>query len=175
MEPGQNRKIAALTFNFYVHVFFGVDYMNEKYMNIAIKEAENALKNNEVPVGCVIVKDDQIIAKAYNKKEKYNLVTKHAELIAIEKASKKLNNWRLNDCDIYITLEPCPMCASAIKQSRINNIYCGLSNLDPENIKIVNKILEKDKNNKTVKIYNNLAVDKIKQLMNNFFEKQRKK
>lgn len=149
--------------------------MNLKYMDIAIKEAEKALKNNEVPVGCVIVKDDQIIAKAYNKKEKYNLVTKHAELIAIEKASKKLNNWRLNNCDIYITLEPCPMCASAIKQSRINNIYCGLSNLDNENIKIVNKILEKDKNNKSVKIHNNLAVDKIKIIMNNFFEKQRKK
>ena len=90
MEPGQNRKIAALTFNFYVHVFFGVDNMNLKYMDIAIKEAEKALKNDEVPVGCVIVKDDQIIEKAYNQKEKYNLVTKHAELIAIEKASKKL-------------------------------------------------------------------------------------
>ena len=81
----------------------------------------------------------------------------------------------MNGCDIYITLEPCPMCASAIKQSRINNIYCGLSNLDTENIKIVNKILEKDKNNKSVKIYNNLTVDKIKLIMNNFFEKQRKK
>ena len=154
--------------------YFG-GFMNRIFLEKAFNYAEIAYQNNEVPIGAVIVKDGNIVSFGYNQKEEDKCVLKHAELIAIEKASKKLNNWRLNDCDIYITLEPCPMCASAIKQSRINNIYCGLSNLDTKNIKIVNKILEKDKNNKSVKIYNNLAVDKIKLIMNNFFEKQRKK
>ena len=104
--------------------------MKEKYMKIAIKEAEKAFNIGEVPVGAVIVKNNKIIAKAYNKKEKLGSVTRHAEIIAIEKASKRISNWRLDNCDIYITLEPCPMCASAIKQSRIANIYCGLNNLD---------------------------------------------
>ena len=86
---------------------------------MAINEARKAYKMGEVPVGAVIVKDDVVIAKAYNKKEKYGCVTGHAEILAVEKASKKLNNWRLNGCDIYITLEPCPMCASAI------NLFCS--------------------------------------------------
>ena len=149
--------------------------MNLKYMDIAIEEAKQALLENEVPVGCVIVKDGEIIAKAHNKKEKMNMVTRHSEIIAIEEASKKLNNWRLNDCDIYITLEPCPMCASAIKQARISNIYCGLSNSDINNYKIISEILKKDTINKGVNMRNEVAVDKIKPIMQEFFQKQRKK
>lgn len=148
---------------------------NEKYMYIAIEQAKKALSLNEVPVGCVIVKNNEIISVGYNQKESYNMVTKHAELIAIEKASKILRNWRLNGCDIYITLEPCPMCASAIKQARIENIYCGLKNSDNNNIAIVNQILIRDKVNKEVNIYNNLAVEKINLLMKSFFKNQRKK
>ncbi|MBE6157706.1 MAG: nucleoside deaminase [Firmicutes bacterium] len=149
--------------------------MNIKYMNMAIEEAKKALVEDEVPVGCVIVKNDKVIAKAHNKKESMNKVTKHSEIIAIETASEVLNNWRLIDCDIYITLEPCPMCASAIKQARINNIYCGLSNLDENNNKIINEILKSDKVNKGVNVYNNIAVDKVKSIMQEFFQKQRKK
>ena len=149
--------------------------MNMKYMNMAIEEAKKALLEDEVPVGCVIVKNDEVIAKAHNKKESMNKVTKHSEIIAIETASEALNNWRLIDCDIYITLEPCPMCASAIKQARINNIYCGLSNLDENNNKIINEILKNDKVNKGVNVYNNIAVDKVKSIMQEFFQKQRKK
>ena len=149
--------------------------MNLKYMDIAIEEAKQALLENEVPVGCVIVKDGEIIAKAHNKKEKMNMVTRHSEIIAIEEASKNLNNWRLNDCDIYITLEPCPMCASAIKQARISNIYCGLSNSDINNYKIISEILKKDTINKGVNMRNEVAVDKIKPIMQEFFQKQRKK
>ena len=149
--------------------------MNIKYMNMAIEEAKKALLEDEVPVGCVIVKNDEVKAKAHNKKESMNKVTKHSEIIAIETASGVLNNWRLIDCDIYITLEPCPMCASAIKQARINNIYCGLSNLDENNNKIINEILKSDKVNKGVNVYNNIAVDKVKSIMQEFFQKQRKK
>lgn len=97
----------------------------EYFMKEALKEAKKAYKKLEVPVGVVIVKDDQIIARGYNQKESKNSSIKHAEIIAIEKACKKLNNWRLNDCDMYITLEPCSMCAGAIINSRIRKIYIG--------------------------------------------------
>ena len=97
----------------------------EYFMKQALKEAKKAYNKLEVPVGVVIVKDGKIIARAYNQKESKNSPIKHAEIIAIEKACKKLNNWRLNDCDMYITLEPCSMCAGAIINSRIRKIYIG--------------------------------------------------
>ena len=107
--------------------------MNEKYLEIAFNEAEKAYKLNEVPIGAVIVKNNKIISKAHNLKESNMCCIFHAEIIAIKEASKKLNNWRLNDCDIYVTLDPCPMCASAIKQSRIKNVYSANSNSDLDN------------------------------------------
>jgi tRNA(adenine34) deaminase len=100
------------------------------YMNVAYKEALKALKIDEVPVGAVIVKDNKIIAKGYNKKEMNNNVLGHAELIAISKACKKLGTWRLSGCEIYVTLEPCSMCLSALIQSRIGKIYYGA--IDPK-------------------------------------------
>ena len=93
--------------------------MNNKYIELAIKEAEKAYKKGEVPVGAVIVKDEKIISKAYNTIEKEQNPIKHAEIKAIEKATKKLKNWRLNDCELYVTLEPCEMCRGAIYLSRI--------------------------------------------------------
>lgn len=101
----------------------------EYFMKEALKEAKKAYKKLEVPVGVVIVKDGQIIAKAHNQKEEKNNPIKHAEIIAIEKACRKINNWRLNNCDMYVTLEPCPMCAGAIINSRINKIYIGSEQL----------------------------------------------
>ena len=95
---------------------------NEKYMALALKEAEKAFKKNEVPVGCVIVKDDKVIARAHNLRQTKKSVLGHAEILAIEKASKKLNSWILEDCTIYVTLEPCPMCAGTILQSRIKKL-----------------------------------------------------
>ena len=115
-----------------------------KYMKIALKEAQKAYNKGEIPIGAVIVKDDNIIAKAYNLKESKQQSTKHAEIIAIEKASKKLNNWRLLDCTLYVTMFPCPMCASAINQARISRLIYGTI---PEyaDQQTVNKILS-DKN-----------------------------
>ena len=147
--------------------------MNLKYMNMAIEEAKRALEENEVPVGCVIVKNDQILALSHNMKEQMNSATKHAEILAIEEASSKLNNWRLNDCDVYITLEPCPMCASALKQARVSHIFCGLSNSDSKNYEIVLKILASDKNNASVPIVNDLAVEKVERIMKDFFRGRR--
>ena len=93
--------------------------MHEKYMKLALKEAKKAYDKKEIPVGAVIVKDDKVIARAHNLKEIKNDTTKHAEILAIQKASKKLGCWRLEDCEMYVTLEPCCMCAGALIQSRI--------------------------------------------------------
>ena len=97
----------------------------ETYMKQALKEAEKALAKNEVPVGAIIVKDGKIIARAHNQKEEKNDTTCHAEILAIQKASKKLNSWRLTNCEMYVTLEPCSMCAGALIQSRISKVYIG--------------------------------------------------
>ena len=97
----------------------------EKYIKLALKEAQKALFKDEVPIGCVIVKDNKVIARGYNLRESKKDVTKHAEIVAIEKACKKLNSWRLVDCEIYVTLEPCPMCAGAIYQARIKRLIFG--------------------------------------------------
>lgn len=102
-----------------------MENINEKFMKEALKEAQKAYKKLEVPVGAIIVKDGKIVARAHNLKETKNDTTKHAEILAIEKASKKLGNWRLIDCEMYVTLEPCPMCAGAIVNSRIKKVNIG--------------------------------------------------
>ncbi len=98
---------------------------NEKFMKEALKEANKALLKDEVPIGAVIVKDGIIIARAHNQRETKKISTAHSEILAIEKACKKLDNWRIQNASIYVTLEPCPMCAGAILNSRINKLYFG--------------------------------------------------
>ena len=149
--------------------------MNHKFLDLAFKYAKKAFKCNEVPIGAVIVKDGEVIGYGYNQKEKKNSVLEHAEIIAIRMASKKINNWRLDNCDIYVTLDPCPMCASAIKQARIKNIYSALSNLDKENEKVVVDILKKDKTNPEVNLISNIEPDKSKNILNSFFSIKRDK
>ena len=100
----------------------------EKYMNEAIKQAKKGLALGEVPIGCVIVYNDQIIARGYNRRIIDKNTLSHAELNAIKKASKHLNDWRLDNCEMYITLEPCQMCSGAIVQSRIKKVYIGCMN-----------------------------------------------
>ena len=101
---------------------------DEKFMKEALKEAKKALKLNEVPIGCVIVHDGKIIARGYNRRRTENSTLAHAELIAIRKASRKLEDWRLEGCTMYVTLEPCQMCAGALVQSRIDKVYIGAMN-----------------------------------------------
>lgn len=147
--------------------------MNRKFLDMAFELAEKAYNLNEVPIGAVIIKNNKIIGCGYNQKESNNSVLKHAELIAIEEASKNLNNWRLDDCDIYITLDPCPMCASAIKQARIKNVYSALNNTDESYFEIIKSIFVGDNTNPSVNFTSNLDVDKSKNLLNSFFKKQR--
>ena len=99
--------------------------MNNEYMNLAIKEAKKAYKKLEVPIGAVIVKDGKIIAKAHNLREKKQSSLAHAEILAIKKACEKLESWRLDGAELYVTLEPCAMCAGAITQARIKKVYFG--------------------------------------------------
>ncbi len=135
--------------------------MQEKYMNLAIKEAQKAFNRNEVPVGCVIVQNNKVIAKGYNNREKKHNILGHAEVNVITKASKKLKTWKLDDCEIYVTLKPCSMCESIIKQSRIKNVYY-----------LLDKTTDKKEYYKTkfsqVKMVNNYA-----QLLANFFQNKR--
>ena len=115
---------------------------DEYYMDIALKEAMKAYKEDEVPVGCVIVKDDKIIARGHNQKEKKNNAILHAEIVTLNKAQKKLNDWHLNDCTMYVTLEPCVMCAGAIIQSRIKKVIYGAKSYQDGAIESACKIFE---------------------------------
>ncbi|MBR2827788.1 MAG: nucleoside deaminase [Bacilli bacterium] len=149
--------------------------MNLDFMNVSFFYAMVSFYLNEVPIGAVIVKDNQIIACGYNLKEFHHSSLYHAELIAIYEAQKKLNNWRLNDCDIYVTLDPCPMCASAIKQARIRNVYSALENSDTNNSNIIQQIFLKDCVNPSVNYLSNLNVEMSKSILNQFFSLQRGK
>ena len=142
-------------------------------MNAAFFYAKISYRLGEVPIGAVIVKDNQIISFGYNTKEYNQSSLFHAELIAIYEAQKKLNNWRLSDCDIYVTFDPCPMCASAIKQARICNVYSALENSDSNNTKIINEIFLKDHINPQVHYLSNLSVELSKSILNDFFSLQR--
>ena len=140
--------------------------MKEKYFDLLISLARKAAKHNEVPISAIIVKDDKLIAKAYNKRVKKHDVLNHAEVMVIKKASKKLKDWRLFDCELYVTLKPCSICEAIIKQSRIKNVYYLLEK--PEN----KKEYSKTKFTKT-----NLCTyeQKYEYILHNFFQKKRDK
>ncbi len=145
-----------------------------KFMQAAIAEAKKAMKKGEVPIGAVLVKDNKIIARGHNLKESKQDVTAHAEIIVIKKAAKKLKNWRLLDTTLYVTLEPCAMCASAINQSRIKEIVYALD--DPNNGAINSGIhLYNIKTiNKPSHIKSGVLKDESKFLLKEFFKSHRK-
>lgn len=134
--------------------------MNE-YMDVAYKEALRAYKKDEVPVGAVIVHNGRIIAKAHNTRQKNKSVIDHAEIKTILKAEKKLKDWRLNDCDLYVTLKPCSMCEAIIKESRIKNVFFGLAK--PTNKKEYNKLNLKQTN----------VRDEYMKILSDFFKNKR--
>lgn len=148
--------------------------MKEYFMKEAIKEAKKAYKKLEVPVGAVIVKDGEIIARAHNLKETKFDTTKHAEILAIQKASKKLKSWRLIDCELYITLEPCSMCAGAIINSRIKKIYIGA--MDEKTGAAGSKLnLFKDYTfNHNVEVETNIMKEECEEVLKKFFKELRK-
>lgn len=111
--------------------------MNKEYfMELALEQAKIAYKKREIPIGCVIVKNGKVIAKTYNTREKSKSAIAHAEILAIDKACKKVKNWRLEDSDIFVTVEPCLMCMGAILNARIKNVYYGAKNTSMTNVDI---------------------------------------
>lgn len=148
--------------------------MQEKYMKLALKEAKKAYDKGEVPVGAVIVKDDKIIAKAHNLKEIKNDTTKHAEILAIQKASKKLNSWRLENCEMYVTLEPCSMCAGALIQSRIKKVYIGAMDYKTGACGSVLNLLKDFKFNHIVDVEIGILGEECEKILKDFFKELRK-
>ncbi len=146
----------------------------EKFMKEALKEAKKADKKLEVPVGCVIVKDGKIIARAHNIKETKQDTTKHAEIIAIQKASKKLETWRLLDTQMYVTLEPCSMCAGAIIQARIKKVYIGAMDEKTGACGSVLNLLQDYKFNHKVEVETGIRKEECENILKEFFKKLRK-
>ncbi|WP_443770161.1 tRNA adenosine(34) deaminase TadA [Anaerostipes sp.] len=148
---------------------------DEKYMKEAIKQAKKASAIGDVPIGCVIVFGDKIIARGYNQRNKRKTTLAHAELLAIQKASKKLGDWRLEECTMYITLEPCQMCAGAIVQARIPKVVIGAMNPKAGCAGSVLNILQVDSFNHQVDVERGVLKEECSRMMSEFFKNLRKK
>lgn len=147
----------------------------EKFMKEAIKQAKKAYDKEEIPVGAVIVKDGKIIARGYNKKEEKKDTTQHAEIIAIQKASRKIGAWRLQDCEMYVTLEPCAMCTGALIQARLKRVYIGT--MDPKTgaCGSVLNLIEDYKFNHKVEVETNIMQKECEKILKDFFKYLRSK
>ena len=145
----------------------------EIYMKEALKEAKKAYKKLEIPVGAIIVKDGEIIARAHNIKEEKKDTTKHAEILAIQKASKKLDSWRLNECEMYVTLEPCSMCAGAMIQARLKKVYIGALDEKTGACGSVLNLLEDYKFNHQVEVEKDVLREECENILKSFFKELR--
>ncbi len=147
---------------------------DEKYMREAIKQAKKAYEMNEVPIGCVIVCEDKIISRGYNRRTTDKNPLAHAEMIAIKKASKKVGDWRLEDCTMYVTLEPCQMCSGAIVQSRMKKVVVGCMNAKAGCAGSILNLLQMDEFNHQVELETGVLEEECSLLMKNFFKELRK-
>jgi tRNA(adenine34) deaminase len=146
----------------------------EKYMRLAINEAKKAALIDEVPIGCVIVKDNKVISRGFNKRETKNDVTSHAEIEAIRKASKKLGDWQLIDCDLYVTIEPCIMCTGAIIQSRIKRVVYGAPDIKGGAFGSSINILEASNINHRPEVVKGVLEKECADIIKNYFKSKRK-
>lgn len=151
------------------------DFTPEYYMKVALKEAEKAYKKDEVPIGAVIVKDGKVIARAHNLRESSKQAIAHAEILAIQKACKKLGAWRLENCDLYVTLEPCAMCTGAIINSRIKNLFIGAMDLKSGTVGSKLNLLKDYKFNHIVDVQTGILQEECSNILSEFFRKLRKK
>jgi len=147
--------------------------IDQNYMREALKEAKKAYKKLEVPVGAIIVKNEEIIARAHNIKETKKDTTKHAEILAIQRASKKLGAWRLEECEMYVTLEPCTMCAGAIINSRIKKVYIGTKDEKTGACGSVLNLFEDYKFNHKVEYEFDIMQKECEKILKNFFKELR--
>ncbi len=142
-------------------------------MYAALQEAEKAFEEDEVPVGAVVVFQNKIIGKGFNQVEKLKDATAHAEMIALTSASNHLGSWRLNECDIYVTLEPCIMCTGALLASRIRELYFATSDIKFGACGSIYNLAEENKTNHTIKVYSGLLAKESEDLLKLFFSKRR--
>lgn len=147
----------------------------ERYMGYAITQAKKALVNEDVPIGCVIVYQGKIIARGYNKRNKKKTTLAHAELDAIAKASKVLGDWRLEDCTMYVTLEPCQMCAGAIVQARIPRVVIGCMNPKAGCAGSILNLLQMQEFNHQVDVVRGVREEECSKMLSDFFRKLREK
>lgn len=149
--------------------------MKEKFMKIALEEGKKAGENGEIPIGCIIVKDGKVVGKGRNRKEELKDSTAHSEILAIREASKNLGHWWLEDCDVYVTLEPCPMCAGALLNARVSKVFVAArdermgalgTSIDLTNYKGSNHKLD---------VEFGILQEESKSLLNNFFKKLRQR
>lgn len=147
----------------------------EKYMKEALRQAEKAAQLNEVPIGCVIVYQGKIIGRGYNRRKVDKNTLSHAELNAIRKASKKLGDWRLDDCEMYVTLEPCQMCSGAIVQARIKKVYIGCMNPKAGCAGSIFNLLQVEEFNHMVEIEQGILEEECSSLLKKFFKELRDK
>ena len=148
---------------------------DEKLMKEAIRQAKKAEKIDEVPIGCVIVYEGKIIARGYNKRNKEHSVLAHAEISAIKKACKKIGDWRLEECSLYVTLEPCQMCAGAIVQSRIKRVVIGAMNKKAGCAGSIYNLLEDDRFNHRAEVVRGVMEKECSEMMSEFFKNLRYK
>ena len=146
---------------------------DEKYMKEAIKQAKKALKSGDVPIGCVIVHEDKIIARGYNKRNAKKTTLAHAELLAMAKASKIIGDWRLEDCTMYVTLEPCQMCAGAIVQARIPKVVIGTMNPKAGCAGSVLNLLDVEQFNHQVDVVYDVLKEDCSLMLSDFFKNLR--
>ena len=146
---------------------------DEHYMRLALKQAEKAAVIGEVPIGCVIVCDGVIVGRGYNKRNKNKTTLAHAEMIAIDKASKKLGDWRLEGCTMYITLEPCQMCAGAIVQARVSRVVIGSMNPKAGCAGSILNLLEMEQFNHQVEVTRGVLQEECSQMLSGFFKELR--
>ncbi len=148
---------------------------DEKYMKAAIREAKKAYALDEVPIGCVIVQNDKIIARGYNRRNTDKNALAHAEMSAIKKASKKTGDWRLEDCTMYVTLEPCQMCAGAIVQSRLGKVVIGSMNPKAGCAGSVINLLQMKQFNHQVEMVTGVLEEECSTMLSGFFQELREK
>lgn len=153
----------------------GILFGSRWFMNEAYKEAIKAYKQDEIPIGAVVVKDSKIIARGHNERELKNDATLHAEITAIKKACRKLDSWRLNDCDMYVTLEPCVMCAGALVHARIRTVYIGTPDPKAGAVGSVIDILSIEKLNHKVDVVYGIMEDECSAILKSFFKELRAK
>lgn len=144
-----------------------------EFMNVALEEAQIALSRDETPIGAVLVKDGMLISRAHNRREEWKDPTAHAEMLAIREGAEKLNNWRLIGCTLYVTMEPCPMCAGAMQQSRLLRLVYGVKDPKAGAAGSIMNLLDVPELNHRLRITGGVEEERCRQLLNTFFRRLR--